>query len=83
MRRLYTLRGKEWVNATLAETLPYAWFQSRGYNDFSGWVRFFETWGKVADRLFNDWQSHKTKIVNPHENWENAYQQINSFLQMG
>ncbi len=80
LRRLYTLRGKGWVDATLEETLPYAWFQSRGYNDFAGWVRFFEAWGRVAERLYNDWQYRKINVMNPHDDWAQAYRRINSFL---
>jgi len=41
LRRLYTLRGKAWMDAALDETLQYPWFQSRGYYDFTGWVKFF------------------------------------------
>lgn len=83
LRRLYTLRGTEWMDATLEETLPYPWFQSRGYNDFTGWVKFFEAWKQVVSRLYGDWLGRKIKIMNPHDNWSNAHKQINLFLEEG
>ena len=80
--RLYTLRGKKWMQWALKKTISYPWFQSRGLSDFAGWVQFFEEWQRMVQRLYNDWPYRKIKIQNPHEDWEKAYQQMYSFLQI-
>lgn len=66
----------------LKKTISYPWFQSRGLSDFAGWVQFFEEWQRMVQRLYNDWPYRKIKIQNPHEDWEKAYQQMYSFLQI-
>lgn len=81
LKRLYALRGKEWMDAAIAETLQYSWFQPRDDDEFTRWVKFFEAWGKVAARLFDDWRGGKIRIMNPHEDWDNAHRQILSFIQ--
>jgi hypothetical protein len=80
LRRLYTLRGEKWMQEALEMTTVYPWFQSRGLKDFVGWVQFFTEWQRVVTQLFNNWPHEKIKIQNPHDDWESAYQQIDSFL---
>jgi hypothetical protein len=80
LRRLYTLRGNEWVNWALEATTSYQWFQSRGMKDFEGWVQFFEEWRPIAEQLFNDWTGYKLKIVNPHADWHASYREICDFI---
>jgi deoxyadenosine/deoxycytidine kinase len=80
LRRLYTIRGEEWMEETLEETTQYAWFRSRNINDFSGWVKFFEEWTEVAHGLYNDWPHTKIRILNSHENWSKAYARMDQFL---
>jgi hypothetical protein len=79
-RRLYTLRGEEWMKEALDSTLSYPWFRSRGLNDFAGWVQFFQEWSLVAEQLFADWPGQKIKVLNPHEDWPRAYRQMQAFL---
>ena len=82
LRRMYATRGDAWMEPTLAETLQYQWFMSRGIQDFDGWIQFFVEWRQVAERLFADWQHQKLKILNPHADWAATYQQIFTFLQV-
>lgn len=83
LRRLYSFRDEKWMNWALETTSQYPWFQSRGLNDFAGWVLFFQEWQLVAEQLYRDWPYLKTKIDNPHDDWARAYQQIYRFLQIG
>jgi hypothetical protein len=80
MRRLYSLRGENWIQKALDMTTTYPWFQTRGLKDFAGWVQFFLEWQQVAEQLFNDWPHRKVKIQNPHNDWETAYRQIDACL---
>jgi hypothetical protein len=80
LRRLYILRGEKWIQDALEMTTAYPWFQSRGLQDFAGWVQFFTEWQQVVTRLFNDWPHRKIQILNPHADWKRAYQQIDAFL---
>jgi thymidylate kinase len=82
LRRMYAVRGENWMEWALGETIPYPWFQSRGLKGFAGWVQFFEEWQHVAERLYSDWPYHKIKILNPHEDWARAYDQMYAFLQV-
>jgi len=47
---------------------------------FTGWVQFFTEWQRVVKQLCDDWPYPKLKIQNPHDDWEQAYQQIDTFL---
>ena len=78
--RLYTLRSKNLIDKDLQTTRQYKWFQSRGLIDFDAWVQFFKEWQIVAEHLYSDWPFRKTKIKNPHDDWEQAYQQMYRFL---
>ena len=82
LKRLYKLRGSDLVDKDIHFTSQYAWFRSRGLNDLSGWIQFFEEWQPVAEQLYLDWPFGKTKIRNPHDDWEQAYQQMYSLLQV-
>ena len=82
LRRLYTLRGKKWMDETMGWTTQYPWFISRGLNDFAGWVRFFAEWRQVAEQLYADWPGKKLKILNPHADWAGSYRQLRAFLQV-
>jgi thymidylate kinase len=82
LRRLYSFRDEEWMERDLQTTSQYQWFQSRGLNDFAGWVQFFQEWQLVAEQLYSDWPYGKTKVENPHHDWALAYQQIYRFLQV-
>ena len=82
LRRMYATRGEEWMEPTLAETLPYPWFRSRGIQDFDGWVQFFVEWRQVTEHLFDDWGYQKLRILNPHADWAAAHRKIYSFLQV-
>jgi tRNA uridine 5-carbamoylmethylation protein Kti12 len=82
LRRNYALRGEQWVEEMLQSTSTYAWFQSRGRADFDDWVRFFVEWGQVAECLYADWPYRKTRMLNPHDDWPAAYQQMAAFLQL-
>jgi hypothetical protein len=81
LRRMYAIRGEKWMESALQGTTQYPWFKSRGLKDFTGWVQFFEEWQPIAERLYNDWPHHKIKILNPHEDWARAYEQMYTFLQ--
>ena len=80
LRRLYTFRDEKWMEWALQTTTKRKWFQSRGLNDFAGWVKFFQEWQLVAEKLFRDWPYQKTKIFNPHDDWMTAHQKIRQFL---
>jgi len=82
LRRMYATRGEIWMQQTLEETLPYPWFTSRGIKDFDGWVQFFVEWRKVAEQLFDNFPHPKIKILNAHDDWATALEQIRSFLQV-
>jgi len=82
LRRMYAARGEAWMAQTLAETLPYPWFQSRNITDFAGWVQFFVAWQPIADRLFADWHHRKLRILNPHDDWAGTYKQMRAFPQL-
>jgi len=82
LHQMYATRGEKWMEDALKETTHYKWFTSRGITNYSGWVQFFEEWHCVAERLYNDWPYGKKKIMNPHENWEKAYDQMGAFLQI-
>ncbi len=82
LARLYTWRGEQWMNNTIGWTTQYPWFQSRGLTDFAGWVQFFTEWRKIAEQLYADWPFQKLKILNPQANWANAYQHLQTFLQV-
>ncbi len=62
--------------------MTFVMIQSRGLNNFEGWIQFFEEWQGVKDRLYRDWPFNKTMISNPHDDWEGAYQQLYRFLQV-
>lgn len=81
LRRMASTRGKAWVDAALRETLDYPWFASRGIHDFEGWLTFFVAWHEVAERLFHDWPHPKTRILDPQEDWAEAYKKMSGFLQ--
>lgn len=78
--RLYEIRDAGWMDWALEMTSKYPWFQSRGSNDFSGWLEFFEAWLDVAEELYTRWPYKKLKIENPHDNWELAYSKIDQYL---
>jgi thymidylate kinase len=80
LRRMYAARGEKWMEWALGETTQYPWFKTRGLNDFAGWVKFFEEWHLVAERLYEDWPHRKIKILDPHEDWARAYEQMLAFL---
>ena len=82
LRRLNSFRDHKWMNWALETTSQYPWFQSRGLNDFAGWVLFFQEWQPIADQLYRDWPHQKTKIDNPHADWARAYQLLYRFLQI-
>ena len=82
LRRICTFRGADWTNRAIHMTSSYPWFQSRGLHDFEGWVWFFEEWQSVSGLLYQDWPFRKIRVVNAHENWDRAYQQIHEFLQI-
>jgi hypothetical protein len=82
LRRMYATRGEKFMEETLTATLPYQWFKSHGITDFAGWVQFFEEWHAVAEGLYNDWPYEKKKIMNPHDDWAKAYDQMYAFLQI-
>jgi hypothetical protein len=82
LKRLYTFRSEKWMAWTLQTTSQYQWFQSRGSKDFDGWVQFFKEWQGVAEHLYSDWPFRKTKIKNPHGDWEQAYRKMYRFLQL-
>ena len=82
LQRMRSTRGDQWMEATLQETTQYPWFQSRDLKDFAGWVKFFEEWRPVAERLYDLWPHSKIKIPNAHDDWMSAYEQINTFLQV-
>ena len=82
LKRLSTLRSKDMMEKDIQATSQYKWFQSRGLNDFGGWAQFFEEWQPVAELLYSDWPFGKIKIRNPHDDWEQAYQQMYHFLQV-
>ena len=81
MQRLYTVRSQSIIEQDLKATSHYKWFQRRGIQGINGWVQFFGEWQAVAERLFYDWPYRKTKIENPHDDWEQAYQNMYGFLQ--
>ncbi len=83
LKRTRALRGEEWMEWALEKTTAnYRWFQSRGLNNFEGWIQFFEEWQGVKDRLYHDWPFSKMTISNPHDDWDVAYQQLYRFLQV-
>jgi len=82
LRRMSATRGETWLAETLAETLSYPWFKSRGINDFTGWIQFFATWHSVAERLFDEWPYQKIRILDPHADWADAQAKMYSFLQV-
>jgi hypothetical protein len=82
MHQLYIRRGEKWFQKALQMTTAYPWFQSRGLKNYAGWVQFFKEWQDVVTRLYNDWPLRKVKLLNPHNDWMKAYQQINDFLQI-
>jgi hypothetical protein len=82
LSRLYRLRGEEWMEDAMETTSQYKWFRERGLKDFAGWVRFFEEWRQLAERLYCDWPGQKVKIINPHEDWTNSYHQMSNYLQV-
>ncbi len=81
LNRLYTVRSKDLIERDIQTTSQYKWFQSRGLKDMEGWVRFFEEWQVVAEHLYCDWPFGKTKVINPQDDWDQAYQEIYHFLQ--
>ena len=82
LRHLYTTRGEKWMDWALETTTQYRWFRRRGLRDFAGWVQFFEEWQHVAARLYDGWPHRKIRVLNPHDDWSGAYQQMEDFLQI-
>jgi hypothetical protein len=82
LQRMYAGRGEKWMEWALGATTTYPWFTSRGLKDFAGWVLFFKEWQSVVERLYIDWPYPKVKILNPHEDWARAYDQMALFLQV-
>jgi thymidylate kinase len=80
LRRMYSIRGEQWMQLALGKTTQYAWFQKRNVNGFAGWVKFFEAWQPLAERLYADWPFQKIRVLNPHEDWQKAYAEICTFL---
>ena len=83
LHRMAAARGEPWVRATLGETLDYPWFSTRRIGDFDGWISFFKAWHEVAGQLYGEWPHHKVEVINPHENWNEAYNLMDAFLQIG
>ena len=82
LRRTFTTRGEKQMQRELETTAQYPWFKSRGKQDFAGWVQFFEEWQQVARHLYHDWPHRKKRILNPHEDWAGAYEQMVAFLKI-
>lgn len=80
MRRMAATRGEEWIQWALDKTTPYAWFQTRRLTDFVSWIQFFREWQAVAEGLFDDWPHRKLNIQNAHQDWAQAYRQMEEFL---
>ena len=81
LERLSELRDDGWISWALEMTSKYSWFQSRGKDDFSGWLEFFEEWLIVVEELYSRWPYKKMRVSNPHDNWTLAYSEIEEFLQ--
>ena len=78
--RLYELRDDRWMGQEIKKTSRYPWFQSRGKDDFSGWLEFFGEWLNVVDELYSHWPYQKLKVENPHDDWGLAYSKIEVYL---
>jgi hypothetical protein len=78
--RLYELRDDSWMSRELKMMSKYPWFQSRGKDDFSGWLEFFGEWLEVAEELYRRWPYRKLKVENPHDDWGLAYSKIEAYL---
>lgn len=74
--RLPTIRDEQTLARDFATTRKYPWFRSRDLADLDGWVQFFSEWAGVAEALYLEWPHHKQKVLNAHEDWERAIQQI-------
>jgi len=81
MQRLVTQRRKSALQKDWETTSQYLWFQRRGLSGMEGWVQFFSAWQEIAERLYSDWPYCKIKVTNAHEDWEQAYQKMDHFLQ--
>jgi hypothetical protein len=79
-RRICEVRGEAWLAREMRSLRKYPWFQSRGLDGFDGWLGFFQEWDVVADRLYEGWPYRKTKIEDPPNDWDGAYQQMLRFL---
>lgn len=82
LERHFKLRNQESLAQDLLTTSRYQWFRARGLAGFDGWVRFFGEWKPAADQLYADWPYRKTKIVEPHDDWERAYREMHRFLRI-
>jgi len=79
--RLYSLRDKDLIEKDIQATNHYKWFRSRGLKNLDGWVQFFSEWQGVAELLYSEWPFRKTKIINPHNDWQQSYQHMYNFVQ--
>jgi hypothetical protein len=82
LRHLHELRDESSLKLDLEMTSRYSWFQSRGKDDFAGWLEFFNEWFEVAEVLYDRWPYNKCKIENPHDNWDLAHSKINEYLRI-
>ena len=81
MERLYVERDRKKVEKDMEYTSQYPWFINRGLNNLGGWIKFFSEWQEVAEKLYKDFPYHKVKIMDSHEDWYLAYQQMIRFLE--
>ncbi len=76
MKRLDQERDREILEKDIQFTSEYPWFQKRVLSNLAGWIEFFAEWQAVAEILFADFPYQKLSILNPHEDWAKANQQM-------
>lgn len=58
------------------------WFTNRSLKGPEAMVKFFNEWTSIANRLYEELPFRKTKIQNPHADWDMTISKIRYFLKI-
>lgn len=78
--RVIKERPKEWLDFIIDYVTNQSYGQENNLNGYSGLIEFYQNLAELELNIFSKLKMRKILIKDPHSNWEQNYQKINSFL---
>jgi hypothetical protein len=73
-------RSEEWLNFVIDYVTNQSYGQENNLDGYSGLIEFYQNLAELELNIFSKLKMRKILIKDPHSNWEQNYQKINSFL---